>query len=229
MDTLIALGIVVGIILVFYVAPYWLYKGFNGESSNSAVWKLIKGFLIGISFALIGAIAILIYYGLIRLILGLVIPPLGSGSAKEYGIVALCFFSLYMIYAIYNTLYTIVILIKYPGFKEYYLNNNSPFNNGKNDLHDYKEKKKGWGIINKVLPRKQTRLIYSYFYDVLGLDVSASTDEIKKAYREKAQQYHPDKFFNASEQEGKLAEKKFREIKDAYEHIIKHKKEGGLD
>lgn len=94
----------------------------------------------------------------------------------------------------------------------------------KGDVKDYQNKERRWGIIYKVLPKKQKRLIYSYFYNVLGLDTSAATDEVKKAYREKAQQFHPDKFFNASNQEKEIAEKKFREIKDAYEHIMKQEK-----
>ena len=49
------------------------------------------------------------------------------------------------------------------------------------------------------------------FYEVLGVDRSASQDEIKKAYRKLAIQYHPDK--NPGNKE---AESKFKEIAEAY-------------
>ena len=208
-------------ILVFYVAPNWIDRK---NRSKSAVLELIKDFFVEISMGVILTIMFVFLYLMIRMPLGFIIHPLGLGSSKEYGIIALCIFSLYAVQAIYSIFYTIVLLLKYPGFKDYYLKDKSL-----KDYQDYQEKKKGWGIINKVLPRKQTRLIYCHFYDVLEVNATASVDEIRKAYREKAQQYHPDKFFNASEQERKIAEKKFREIKDAYEHIIKHKKENGLN
>jgi molecular chaperone DnaJ len=50
------------------------------------------------------------------------------------------------------------------------------------------------------------------YYDVLGLDRNASRDEIKKAYRKLAFQYHPDK--NPGNKE---AEEKFKEATEAYE------------
>lgn len=50
------------------------------------------------------------------------------------------------------------------------------------------------------------------FYQLLGVSRSATADEIKKAYRKLAMQYHPDK--NPG---NKKAEEKFKEISEAYE------------
>jgi molecular chaperone DnaJ len=48
-------------------------------------------------------------------------------------------------------------------------------------------------------------------YKALGVDKKASADEIKKAYRKLARQYHPDK-----NPDDKQAEERFKEIQEAY-------------
>ena len=53
------------------------------------------------------------------------------------------------------------------------------------------------------------------YYNILGLERNASEDEIKKAFRKKAQEYHPDKKGGD--------EKKFKEVNEAYS-VLKDKK-----
>ena len=50
------------------------------------------------------------------------------------------------------------------------------------------------------------------YYDVLGLSKSASSSEVKKAYRKLALKYHPDK-----NPDDASAEDKFKEAAEAYE------------
>lgn len=56
-------------------------------------------------------------------------------------------------------------------------------------------------------------------YTVLEIEVSATDDEVKRAYRRMAMKYHPDKVANAGEEIRQQATEKFRNINKAYEHI----------
>lgn len=62
------------------------------------------------------------------------------------------------------------------------------------------------------------------YYEVLGVSKGASDDEIKKAYRKKAIQFHPDK-----NPDDKVAEDKFKEAAEAYEVLRDPQKRSRYD
>jgi curved DNA-binding protein len=62
------------------------------------------------------------------------------------------------------------------------------------------------------------------YYDVLGVKRQASEDEIKKAYRKLARQYHPDR--NPGD---KQAEAKFKEVQEAYDVLTDKTKRAHYD
>jgi len=57
-------------------------------------------------------------------------------------------------------------------------------------------------------------------YEVLGLARSASLDEVKDAYRQLANKYHPDKVNHLGDEFKELAEKRFKEIQEAYQELM---------
>ena len=62
-------------------------------------------------------------------------------------------------------------------------------------------------------------------YEVLGISPNATDDEVKAAYREMARKYHPDNY--ADNPLSELALEKMQEINEAYDQIIRARRQGG--
>src|SRR5512141_559683 len=65
---------------------------------------------------------------------------------------------------------------------------------------------------------------YKDYYKALGVERSASADDVRKAYRKLAMQYHPDR--NPGD---KQAEEKFKEINEAYQVLSDPQKRARFD
>ncbi|OGN73590.1 MAG: hypothetical protein A2X25_14720 [Chloroflexi bacterium GWB2_49_20] len=65
---------------------------------------------------------------------------------------------------------------------------------------------------------------YKDYYKILGVDRKASVDEIKKAYRKLAMQYHPDR--NPGD---KQAEERFKDFNEAYQVLSDEQKRARYD
>ena len=63
------------------------------------------------------------------------------------------------------------------------------------------------------------------YYDILGVSKGASADEIKKAYRKQALEWHPDRHKDDKE----AAEKRFKEINEAYQILSNPQKKTAYD
>jgi DnaJ-class molecular chaperone len=65
----------------------------------------------------------------------------------------------------------------------------------------------------------------SDYYDILGVSKSASSEEIKRAYRKQALEWHPDRH----KEDKEAAEKRFKEINEAYQVLSDSQKRSAYD
>src|SRR3990170_3353499 len=65
----------------------------------------------------------------------------------------------------------------------------------------------------------------SDYYDILGVTKNSSADEIKKAYRKQALEWHPDRHKDDKE----AAERRFKEINEAYQVLSDSQKRQAYD
>lgn len=101
---------------------------------------------------------------------------------------------------------------KREGFQKYHQSNQ--------DTHNYEYYKKSAG---KNSSRSDTKAQeFSALWDpykILEIEREASQEEIKQAYRQLAGKYHPDKVEHLGDEFKVLAEKRFKEIQQAYQEL----------
>ncbi|XP_032529959.2 dnaJ homolog subfamily C member 7 [Danaus plexippus] len=67
------------------------------------------------------------------------------------------------------------------------------------------------------------------YYKILGIEKTASEDDIKKAYRKRALVHHPDRHAGAPDNERREQERRFKEVGEAYEVLSDPKKRARYD
>jgi len=117
------------------------------------------------------------------------------------------------------------LFILFLVWRFFYSVKKSPFQNRRFDSRNYQYFNRGYG--NSESTGSGARQPFSADpssndpYQVLGIERNATEGEIKRAYRQLANKYHPDKVHHLGEEFKKLAEQRFKEIEEAYRILTK--------
>jgi DnaJ family protein C protein 7 len=105
------------------------------------------------------------------------------------------------------------------------------FEEAKYDFQKVKEKEPNNTEVNQLLQnanKEEKKARKRDYYKILDLKPDAKENDIRKAYKKLALKWHPDRN-NESEETKKMAEKKFRDISDAYSVLSDPKKKEMYD
>ena len=83
-----------------------------------------------------------------------------------------------------------------------------------------------WPGVAEALGLRSTTSVHAEYFALLGIDVGATSIEIKRAYRAKVVQYHPDRVTNLAPEFRDLAKTKTMALREAYEALMA-RAEGG--
>ena len=119
-------------------------------------------------------------------------------------------------------IWVIYYLIRYGRLPNFLFKKNRPLNqsNQKNS-QDFASNPKNSQTNGQHHQEKSSSKSIPTPYEILGIEPNASKKEIQAAYREGIKKYHPDKLSHLGEEFPDLANKKFIEIQNAYDFLIK--------
>jgi len=100
-------------------------------------------------------------------------------------------------------------------YKKNYQKNNENRNTKNNSEFNYSKNKESNNNSSNNTKNEQ------YYYELLGLKYGASISDIKDAYKKLISQYHPDKVANLGPELQLLAQKKTKDINEAYQYFKK--------
>jgi len=118
---------------------------------------------------------------------------------------------------------TIVYLIRYGKLPDFLFKKKGPFHQTFNQKTENSasnnEKKESSGPADQKNSSFESS--FENPYKILGIASTASKKEIQSAYKTAIKKYHPDKLSHLGEEFSDLASKKFLEIQQAYDTLMK--------